>query len=467
MEVDFREVMIRCLEHAPMVALADCTDPEMVGLPATDRTQLLLLRFPEKEDRELLQAATGATFPYAYGTGDGRRAEVAVPWTSLVAVTGIMEPGKRGTFVRSAPHLPAYLGRLEERPVAIQRMLRPFAAVRPAAAWRIGVAAASVERRPDKREALVVLADDSKSAIGVMIRPDVEGVSVSLGLPAEMPVVVLPIAHDELRIRGVRVDGRLQGDQGPTGAVSLPWNAIVAMQDMNTGLGWFWPDDFPDGVLHRIAPDLGPASLAGHSGLPLLPPDPLPLLALPAAPEADKRRAILACQRQGGAILLVSTRAEGVHLPGDFAGVAMVAVPLGLPPELGEARTEMTGLYIRTTMPDFSGTPQRLTLPWNSIFAASTNEGTLRVHAWPADYPPPVSKLMHDAARLRETGQALVEGGPAPQADGISLEAPGLSLTEQDGQVRALLVQPIGPVGTDGTQPRLEMEFLLPTLEGG
>ena len=465
MDVDFRETMIRCLEHAPLVALADCTDPGMVGLPATDRAQVLLLRFPEQEDREILLAATGATFPYAYGTGEGKRAEVAVPWTSLLAVTGIMEPGKRGTFVRSAQHLPEYLGRLEERPVAIQRMLRPFAAVRPAAAWRIGIAPADVERRPDKREALVLLADDPKSAIGVMIRPEVEGVSMSLDLPAEMPVVVLPLAHDELRIRGVRVDGRLQGDQGPTGAVSLPWNAIVAMQDMNTGLGWFWADDLPEGLLPGLAPHLDPASVAGQPGLPLLLPDPLPLLALPAAPEADKRRAILACQRQGGAILLVSTSA--VHLPGDFAGIAMVAVPLGLPAELGQARTEITGLYIRTTMPDFNGTPQRLTLPWNSIFAACTNEGTLRVHAWPADYPPPVSKLMRDAVHLRETGQVPVDDGLVPHVDGTPLEAPGLSLAEQDGQIRALLLQPVGPVGPDGAQPRLEMEFMLPTTGSG
>lgn len=175
----------------------------------------------------------------------------------------------------------------------------------------------------------------------------------------------------------------------------------------------------------------------------------------------------MACQRQGGAILLVSTSANGVHLPGDFAGVAMLAVPLGLPAELGQARTEVTGLYIRTTMPDFNGTPQRLTLPWNSIFAACTNEGTLRVHAWPVDYPPPVSKLMRDAVRLRETGQAPVEDVLIPHADGTPLEAPGLRLTEQDGQIRALLLQPFGPVGPDGAQPRLEMEFMLPTAGSG
>jgi hypothetical protein len=234
------------------------------------------------------------------------------------------------------------------------------------------------------------------------------------------------------------------------------------MQDMNTGVGWFWADDLPDGLLAGLAPELDPASVAGQPGLPLLPPPPLPLLALPAAPESDKRRAIQACQRQGGAILLVSTRAEGVDLPGDFNGAEMVAVLLGLPAEFGPARTEITGLFIRTMMPDFNGIPQRLTLPWNSIFAACTNEGSLRVHTWPADYPPSVEALLRTARQVREAGHAPVDAVPFPQTADTPVDAPSLSLTVQDGHIRALLLQPMGPVGPDGVQPRLELEFMFP-----
>ena len=51
---------------------------------------------------------------------------------------------------------------------------------------------------------------------------------------------------------------------------------------------------------------------------------------------------------------------------------------------------------------------------------------------------------------------------------GLSLlRAPGLGLTREEGQVRAVLLQPFGPEAADGTRPSLQLDFMLPLESAG
>ena len=472
MEDELRSILIRCLEHAPAVALCDCRHPQLTGLPASvDPGQALALRFSVPEDRHVLSDAAGDTFAYAYGMGDGLRVEATVPWAALLAVTGILEPGKRVAAIRPVQQLPDYLGVEGARKGAVEQMLGRFSSLRVPAAWRLGIGGRPAggdpaDPQPDKREALLALAADPKSRLLLLVRLDVDGVKLN---PPGPPtgIVEVAVAHQGLKPNGLWVDGHFQGESGPHGALSIPWAAIVAMQDRNDGRGWGWPDDVPGGARDAFFSDVEAAALLGKRGLPLLEPEPLRLLALPAPPEENKRHAVLGCQRQAGAILLVSTTAEGVILPGDFGDLPLLAVPLGLPPELGPSNPEITGLFIRTTMPDFAGHKQRLMLPWNSIFGVATNEGSLRVHAWSADYPEVVHRALRAGHHLGQTGEVLAEPGIEPAVAGAAVSAPALGLSNEGGQVRAILLQPLGPEEADGSRPTLQLDFMLPMEAAG
>ncbi|MCK6574421.1 hypothetical protein L6V77_25340 [Myxococcota bacterium] len=468
---ELRTILIRCLEHAPAVALCDARHPELTGLPVgaeTDRA--LALRFCVPEDREALAAADGATFAYAYGTGDGERAEVRVPWAALLAVTGILEPGKRVAAILPPQMLPDFLGAETIRKHTVEQMLACFSSLRVPAAWRFGgdapvAGGLDAAPMPDKREALLALAARPEGRLVLLVRFDVEGLRLNPPGPSS-GVAEVPIARQGLRTNGLRIEGQFQTDGGPHGAFSIPWGALVALQDRLDGRGWGWPDDVPDEARAALLGDAADA-LAGCRGVPLRAPAPLPLLALPAPPEEDKRHALLGCMRQGGALLLVSTQAENFVLTGDFGDLPLLSVPLGILPELGNPDTEITGLYVRTTMPDFSGRRQRLTIPWNAIFGIATNEGGLRVHAWSADYPEIVRATLRAGHHLGVTGEVRPEPGLEAMPEGTLLRAPGLGLTREEGQVRAVLLQPFGPEAADGTRPSLQLDFMLPLESAG
>lgn len=139
--------------------------------------------------------------------------------------------------------------------------------------------------------------------------------------------------------------------------------------------------------------------------------------------------------------------------------LALNYVAEGLPPELGGVWPEITGLYVRATLPDFNGVPRRLTLPWNAIFAVATNEGGLCVHAWPEDDPEIIRRALRDGHQLAETGTLPDE----PGFDGPGLmRAPALGLVQEDVGMCVVLLQPLGPADEAGNRPTLTLELRLP-----
>ncbi|GEM_PF-3150803 len=475
-----QHLLVAGLRLGPAVAVIDPDHDGVEGLPDMCRGRPVVLRWAFATELKA-DRTDNDNFSYVYGA-DRQRREARVPYKSLLAVIGATEGGQRARGIRRTD-LPTWLsdskGGAENLEAMLNALFEGRSTKQPGGGvqWRFQVpddpSTIDPDRcQADKRAALRWLLDRDGANTVLMI--DHTAAGARLDWPIAGPVTQCPLQRTapfgDLQVTGIDVRWTLQPPGQMKRRFRVPWGALLAMQDVRDGSGWFWPADFPDAGFHAVFGKF-PAyeALRPFRGVPFnyrmvkATADLNPVFLSPP-PEVDKRVAIEACQALGGAVIIADRRADRVQLPGEWGEVPIIAVPLRLPGLKADAK--ITGLFVETNMPDHTGRIQRVRLPWRSIFAVATNEGGLHVQAWPDDYPAGIRKALDAAVELHETGEVAEREGLERPAEGEGLPDAGVALgRSEDGRIVLVLRQPVSPEIEPGKRHVLQMEFMLPRAE--
>lgn len=476
------------LPHGPVLLLVDAAADGVQGLPEEARDRVVVFELPAGDHGGRLEAREPWGLRVPYGLANGDNATAQVPWEAVFSLSGRTQGGQMTTKSRM-DRMPACLG--PDPHLAMRWLMRHLGlgdmpaqpnewrvAIRPEMLLEDGPRAGF---EPDPQLAIArCFAADPPAAALLIDTSDPE-----LSLPAAWPrldggaaqILVTP----QPPVRDLRVDGRGVAWSAPlrdeTRELGLhdffvPWSAIGAMQHPAHPLGWFWPARLPRGMRQPMAdnPELAPhllrlegAPLAARPEPPAAAP---PLLLLGPPNDLPKPEALQDCDARGGGIVLLDARQAGVRLSQGLRGAGLLAVPFGVMGLPTAISFDHGG--IDAELPGFEGERAKVSAPWSAIFAIATNQGAMRVHCWPQDYPDEVTVALSVLRHMAENdGQitASMEGLPIALADGPPPGA-GRGTTvglgrDDSGQYVLQLRQPCGPAQADGQNPEMRVEFCL------
>ncbi len=477
------------LPHGPVLALADGAAPGIIGLPTEFHQKVLVFDLAGPLARAALDNASEEHLQLPYGLPDGQDDVAILPWDALFSVAGREAPDRMATRTR-VDRIPAWLG--EDRRTTMRWLMRflGLGDLPPDPTdWRVQITpdmlvADSLPEgfEPDPRKALercfamqppvaALLLDTTCPGLVLPASwPRLEGGAAQLPVTPNSPVLGLRMDEEGVMWRAPIVDGDQQMGVQP---FYVPWRAIGALQHPSQTQGWFWPLRLPERM--RLAM-VGNAQLAPHlerlSGAPLAqspqpPTEPPPLAVLLPPNQISRSQALQDCDARGGGMLLLDARATGVALSPELAGAGLLAVPFGV--EGMATSIEFDGVGVEATLPGFGGSPARVQAPWTAVFVIGSNQGALRVHCWPDDYPDDItmamSLLRHMAANDGQMDPSALESMPVDIGQGPpELRGRGVAVglgQDESGQYVLQLVQSCGPTGADGTTPELRVQFCL------
>lgn len=477
------------ISKGPTLVLVDGAAPGCGGLTAFMRDKVVLFDLAGPMGREILDDADPERLRVPYGLADGGNEVADLPWEAVFAVAGRIQADQMTTRTRM-DRLPACLG--PDRRLAMRWLMRHLNlgdSPPDPSEWRLEIRpdmllvdATPAGFEADPRAALARCLAMDPPAAALLLDVGCPGLELPAAWPrldggaAQLMVIdgppLMDLIIDE---RGVAYLAPLRdGDThlGPQ-RFFLPWAAIGALQHPSQTAGWFWPARLPEGMREplRRNPDLAP-QLERLAGAPIAarpePPDEAPPLALlPPANDLPKPQALQDCDARGGGMLLLDARHSAVTLTPGLAGAGLLAVPFGVD---GLATTiSFDGDSIEATLPGFEGETATVSAPWEAVFVIASNQGALRVHCWPEDYPDDIaialSLLRHMAANDGQLDETMLEGLPLelgeqpPDLSGRGV-AVGLG-RDESGQYVLQLVQRCGPTSPEGRTPELRVSFVL------
>lgn len=468
------------LVHGPLVVLVDGGHPRHQGLPAAAHAHVLKVDLADATDRVRLDDPTHLIVEYQ----DEEVTRIArLAWAAVFFVAGRAEPDKVRRLLLH-DRLPACFE--PDRAANVNRLLNQMGlgVGRPGAPeWNLRVTPQTLSNDgdrddwcPDRREAVetllardggkaIVLVDRTSSGLQVPELPQLSG-QAEFMVGRAMPGFQVDTEGESLAWSQPGPGARLE--------FRLPWHAVGAVQDPESGRGWWWPAELPVPFRKPLEDmeELWPV-LRRLDGIPLAPPAPMPrenvsVLSLLAPMPTDRATAVQRLARMGVAVVLADAHHPDLRLGDTLPGRARVLmVPLNLPGSPSELQIDDDGFWTR--MPDHDGRPVRVYVPWTAVFLAAPADGS-RTGVWPDAYPEAVRTALHALRSVqRSDGGALpVEldvFDREPTGDGL-----GLSLERApDGSFAIVVSQPVGhlppppgaPPGVSG-RALLELAFRLP-----
>ncbi len=477
------------LPHGPVLVMVDGAAEGITGLPDDLRDKVVVFDLAGPLARAALDAATDAHLRLRYGLPDGQDDVATLPWDALFSVAGREAPDRMATRTR-VDRVPAWMG--EDRRTTMRWLMRflGLGDLPPDPTdWRVQISPNMLVAdgqpegfEPDPRKALerclamqppvaALLLDTSCSSLVLPPSwPRLEGGAAQVPVTSLPPVQGLQIDEEGVLWRAPLVDGDKQMGIQP---FYVPWRAIGALQHPSQTVGWFWPLRLPERMRAAM---VGNPQLAPHlerlSGAPLAqspepPTEPPPLAVLSPPNEMTRPDALQDCDARGGGMLLLDARVGGVDLSPGLSGAGLLAVPFGV--EGMVTSIEFDGVSVEATLPGFDGQPSSVHAPWSSVFVIGSNQGTLRVHCWPDDYPDDItlalSLLRHMAANEGELDPAVLEDLPVDLGAGppeLGGRGVAVGLGQDDaGQYVLQLVQSCGATDAEGRTPELRVQFCL------
>ncbi len=477
------------LPNGPVLILADGAVDGIDGLPDDFRDKVLVFDLAGPLARQALDRADGAHLPLRYGLPDGEDDTATLPWDCIFSVAGRETPERVATKTR-VDLIPDWLG--EDRRTTMRWLMRHLGLgdLPPDPTdWRLKITPDMMVAdrlpegfEPEPRRALERIFEMQPPVAALLLDTTCPGLVLPAAWPrldggaAQVPVTPLPpvqglqIDDDGVLWRAPIADGDKQMGIQP---FYVPWKAIGALQHPSQAMGWFWPLRLPE---RMRTPMQANAELAPHlerlHGAPLAgpqePPDHAPPLAVLSPPnQIGRSEALQDCGARGGGMLLLDARLPGVELSPGLTGAGLLAVPFGVPGI--ETSIEFDGVALEASLPGFDGEPAAVKAPWQAVFVIGANQGALRVHCWPDDYPDDItlamSLLRHMAANDGELDPAAMEGLPVHLGDGPpDLMGQGVAVglgRDEAGQYVLQLVQRCGRTNDEGQTPELRVQFCL------
>ena len=460
------------LEHGSVLLLFDARHTDNGGLPKRLDSHIVRVEIADADDGVDWGDETALVIEYL---DENLPARARLSWSAAFYLRGKAGPQRLEAHLVPA-HVPACFE--PQRLTNAERCLNQMGLgrARPGAAeWNLNAnphaLAEDADRSawcPDKAQAVrQLLAGPNQRAVLL--------IDTSRGDVVAPPGFVTD-GHEEWQVgmqapwQDVQTDGSAlqwyeqQGDQRLHFAI--PWQRIGAMQDAQTGSGWFWPADLPEPLLVplRSLTEVWPV-LQRMVGVPLAEKAPTPtehlkITGLSPPRPASKRRALERLVRLGTTVVLVDTRHSGVELPPQLPGrVWLLMVPLGLPNLDANVATSQHGFTAQ--MPDHEGRIVPVHVPWQAVLLLASTGG-LSVSVWDEDFPEEIVQALH----VLSAAQGHNDVAPSvhtlfdrqPQGDGL-----GLSLECDDSGKFALHVsQPISNApGPPGSPPGMKVRALL------